>query len=261
MNGLIEIGDKVVLYGFFDGFAHKTDGTTNGLVTLKTGERVEIPLEDIMKKDQIITKKDIISRMKQLFPLSRNEWINEILHEFGDEFGLWKYNAGYEQGKLEGEWVGQQLKDADKIRQELNKPIVPQFVADWIEYCKGEGLTLLGSLDPIDKFGNSLANSFKDDVKVCISWASRNSDVFARAWLDGYEVEKEKRYIVKMKGIEGHNSYLKYNKNLKHWYFGSLFIYNNDVDTRTYHTRKELEDDGFDEVFNSPLFEVEEVEE
>lgn len=103
MNGLIEIGDKVVLYGFFDGFAHKTDGTTNGLVTLKTGERVEIPLEDIMKKGQIITKKDIISRMKQLFPLSRNEWINEILHEFGDEFGLWKYNAGYEQGKLEGD--------------------------------------------------------------------------------------------------------------------------------------------------------------
>ena len=95
MNGLIEIGDKVVLYGFFDGFAHKTDGTTNGLVTLKTGERVEIPLEDIMKKDQIITKKDIISLMKQLVPLSRNEWINEILHEFGDEFGLWKYNAGY----------------------------------------------------------------------------------------------------------------------------------------------------------------------
>lgn len=50
MYGLIEIGDKVVLYGFFDGFAHKTDGTTNGLVTLKTGERVEIPLEGIMKK-------------------------------------------------------------------------------------------------------------------------------------------------------------------------------------------------------------------
>ena len=86
-----------------------------------------------------------------------------------------------------------------------------------------------------------------------------NVDVFARAWLDGYEVEKWKRYLVKMKGIEGHNSYLKYNKNLKHWYFGSLFIYNNDVDTRTYHTSKELEEAGFGEAFNSPLFEVEEV--
>ena len=257
MNGLIEIGDKVVLYGFFDGFAHKTDGTTNGLVTLKTGERVEIPLEDIMKKDQIITKKDIISRMKQLFPLSRNEWINEILHEFGDEFGLWKYNAGYEQGKLEGEWVGQQLKDADKIRQELNKPIVPQFVADWIEYCKGEGLTLLGSLDPIDKFGNSLANSFKDDVKVCISWASRNSDVFARAWLDGYEVEKEKKYKVKFKNIQSGTRYLKYDGVIEKWYFG---INQDSSAARLCHTKEELKKAGFQEVFNSPLFEVEEVE-
>ena len=258
MNGLIEIGDKVVLYGFFDGFAHKTDGTTNGLVTLKTGERVEIPLEDIMKKDQIITKKDIISRMKQLFPLSRNEWINEILHEFGDEFGLWKYNAGYEQGKLEGEWVGQQLKDADKIRQELNKPIVPQFVADWIEYCKGEGLTLLGSLDPIDKFGNSLANSFKDDVKVCISWASRNSDVFARAWLDGYTVEKEKRYLVKMKGMQKDCVALKKNKDNGYWYLSDTYPYGSTVN---FHTRKELEDAGFGWVFDCPGMEVEEVEE
>ncbi|WP_053091442.1 DUF1642 domain-containing protein [Streptococcus sp. 400_SSPC] len=257
MNGLIEIGDKVVLYGFFDGFAHKTDGTTNGLVTLKTGERVEIPLEDIMKKDQIITKKDIISRMKQLFPLSRNEWINEILHEFGDEFGLWKYNAGYEQGKLEGEWVGQQLKDADKIRQELNKPIVPQFVADWIEYCKGEGLTLLGSLDPIDKFGNSLANSFKDDVKVCISWASRNSDVFARAWLDGYEVEKEKRYLVKVKGIGVDSDYLNYDSIDDEWYLASDI---NSCNVRTHHTRKELEDAGFGWVFDCEGIEIEEVE-
>ena len=257
MNGLIEIGDKVVLYGFFDGFAHKTDGTTNGLVTLKTGERVEIPLEDIMKKDQIITKKDIISRMKQLFPLSRNEWINEILHEFGDEFGLWKYNAGYEQGKLEGEWVGQQLKDADKIRQELNKPIVPQFVADWIEYCKGEGLTLLGSLDPIDKFGNSLANSFKDDVKVCISWASRNSDVFVRAWLDGYEVEKEKRYYVRLKGVDENYNYLTCIKHLDAW---ALTEIKRDKKFRTEHTKKQLEEGGFGEVFDSPLFEVEEVE-
>lgn len=256
MNGLIEIGDKVVLYGFFVGFAHKTDGTTNGLVTLKTGERVEIPLEDIMKKDQIITKKDIISRMKQLFPLSRNEWINEILHEFGDEFGLWKYNAGYEQGKLEGEWVGQQLKDADKIRQELNKPIVPRFVADWIEYCKGEGLTLLGSLDPIDKFGNSLANSFKDDVKVCISWASRNSDVFARAWLDGYKVENEKRYLVKIKGIDSNARYLK--RVRSNWIISESDEHKH-AHIHTSHTRKQLEEAGFDWVFDCPGVEVEEV--
>lgn len=248
MNGLIEIGDKVVLYGFFDGFAHKTDGTTNGLVNLKTGERVEIPLEDIMKKDQIITKKDIISRMKQLFPLSRNEWINEILHEFGDEFGLWKYNAGYEQGKLEGEWVGQQLKDADKIRQELNKPVVPQFVADHLKKSKEVGSDLQNAMN---------SSAIHEEVDLWL-YTDNNMDVFARAWLDGYEVEpeKEKRYLVKMKGVSGEDRYLN------HEVYGDWYI-NNKQETHHFkvlHTYKELEDAGFGWVFECPGVEVEEVE-
>lgn len=145
----------------------------------------------------------------------------------------------------------EKLKELD----EPQKPVVPQFVADWIEYCKGEGLTLLGSLDPIDKFGNSLANSFKDDVKVCISWARRNSDVFARAWLDGYEVEKEKQYLVKVKG-HIHENILVYGYGVKRYFFSSSLEGNK----RAKHTRKELEDAGFGDVFDSPLFEVEAVE-
>ena len=256
MNGLIEIGDKVVLYGFFDGFAHKTDGTTNGLVTLKTGERVEIPLEDIMKKDQIITKKDIISRMKQLFPLSRNEWINEILHEFGDEFGLWKYNAGYEQGKLEGEWVGQQLKDADKIQQELNKPVIPKFVADWLNKndWREETLGEQSVFDVFDNLKNDSKNGYYENVK---RWLDENGDLFARAWLDGYEVEKEKKYKVKFKNVRSSTRYLKYDGVIEKWYFGI----NQDLNAaRLCHTKEELEKAGFGEVFDSPLFEVEEVE-
>ena len=256
MNGLIEIGDKVVLYGFFDGFAHKTDGTTNGLVTLKTGERVEIPLEDIMKKDQIITKKDIISRMKQLFPLSRNEWINEILHEFGDEFGLWKYNAGYEQGKLEGEWVGQQLKDADKIRQELNKPVIQKFVADWIKYCKNTNVTMTRALLVGEVDFYNYANQ-KDLSRLTDFFSDgKNQEIFARAWLDGYTVEKEKRYWVNVKGMQSSN-FLNREVINDIWYMGNI------VDLEPFtsrHTRKELEDAGFGWVFDCPGIEIEEVE-
>lgn len=135
---------------------------------------------------------------------------------------------------------------------EPQKPVVPQFVADWIEKVKGKGEPLYCALDrtPPEELDSWFC---EDEVK--------RQDIFARAWLDGYTVEKEKRYLVKMKRIEEHNSFLKYNKNLENWYFGSIFVYNNDVDTRTYHTLKELEEDGFGEVFNSPLFEVEEVEE
>lgn len=127
------------------------------------------------------------------------------------------------------------------------KPVVPQYIADFIAEQKKHGLTLSYSIDA----------SMSDGVA---EWYWDNPELFARAWIFGYEVEREKRYVVKMKGIEGHNSYLKYNKNQKHWYFGSLFIYVNDVDTRTYHTRKELEDAGFGWVFDCPGVEVEEVE-
>ena len=81
-----------------------------------------------------------------------------------------------------------------------------------------------------------------------------------KAILDGYEVEKEKRYLVKAKEIGDHNNYLKYNTNQKKWYFGSRFIYVNDVDTKIHHTRKELEDANFGWVFDCPGIEIVEVE-
>ena len=243
MNGLIEIGDKVVLYGFFDGFAHKTDGTTNGLVTLKTGERVEIPLEDIMKKDQIITKKDIISRMKQLFPLSRNEWINEILHEFGDEFGLWKYNAGYEQGKLEGEWVGQQLKDADKIRQELNKPVVKQFVADWYEENKDN--LEFNIFDYVYRFDQNAGFDFKDWFD---DFNTKPIQTLVNMHQFGYEVEKDKRYEVLL--CNGQSLKTVYRQGGDRLDFEKVY---GDLER---FTRKQLEDAGL----GCPGIEIREVE-
>lgn len=74
--------------------------------------------------------------------------------------------------------------------------------------------------------------------------------------LYGYTVEKEKRYRVKAKGV-GFNSCLIFEKINKTWFFSS--IYETDHQ-RGNHTRKELEAAGFGEVFNSPLFEVEEVD-
>ena len=96
-----------------------------------------------------------------------------------------------------------------------------------------------------------------DDVEKWLQW-SENQELFARAWLDGYEVEKEKRYLVKMKGMASSFQFLKYNFITEKCYMG------NDGElqhARLYHTRKELEEVGFSEVFNSTLFEVEEVTE
>ena len=143
---------------------------------------------------------------------------------------------------------------------ECEKVKVPQCVADWIKYCKRTGVNLYNALDMGDLYFYNYANQ-KDDLKLKEFFETdTNQEIFARAWLDGYEVEKEKRYFVKAKSIGDHNNYLKYNTNQKHWYFGSRFIYVNDVDTKIHHTRKELEEANFGWVFDCEGIEIEEVE-
>ena len=197
-----------------------------------------------LDEPQPLKLKDIISRMKQLFPLSRSEWIDEIKKEFGEEFCLWKYKAGYEQGKLEG------IVEREKVT-------IPQFVADWIKYCKNTNVTmtralLVGEVD-FYNYANQKDLSRLTDFFI----DGKNQKIFARAWLDGYEVEKEKRYLVKMKGILKANEVLNYKINEEKWVISSGV---ESTFYRTRHTRKELEDAGFGWVFDCPGIEIEEVE-
>lgn len=124
------------------------------------------------------------------------------------------------------------------------KPIVPQFVADFITEQKKQVYTLSESIDA----------NMSDRVA---EWYWDNSELFARAWLDGYEAEKEKRYFVRVKGVYFNNC-LIFEKRNKTWFFSS--IYETDHQ-RAYHTKKKLEDAGFSWVFDCEGIEVEEVEE
>lgn len=135
----------------------------------------------------------------------------------------------------------------DKLKQ-LDEPKVqvPKFVADWIKKCKEESIVpLAGAFE----YGNAELESWFSD------WS--NQETFARAWLDGYDVEKEKRYLVKIIGITDYNSYLNYRKAEKVWTIESKM----EIDAiRTNHTRKELEEAGFGWVFDCEGIEIEEVE-
>lgn len=139
-----------------------------------------------------------------------------------------------------------------ELASELDEPqkvTVPQFVADYIKDAK------YYEWDLDDVFDHIAEESGESEI---FKWfyTLGNIDVFVRAWLDGYEVEKEKRYTVKIKGV-CFNDYLIFEKINKKWFFSSIY----EVDhQRGNHTKKELEAGGFSEVFNSPLFEVEEVE-
>ena len=78
------------------------------------------------------------------------------------------------------------------------KVVVPKFVAEWIGYCKFKRFTLLGALDPVSELGVGLVTSLTEELRKGKDWAQRNQETFARAWLDGYEVEQEKLYTVEI---------------------------------------------------------------
>lgn len=80
---------------------------------------------------------------------------------------------------------------------------IPREIGEWIEYCKSCSITLYGALDPVDKFGMSIAETFKGDALKCAKWARTNSNDFAYAWVNGYEVD-EKYYYVAIPIEHGH---------------------------------------------------------
>lgn len=132
------------------------------------------------------------------------------------------------------------------------KPIVPQCVADWIDVCKENlAIGLYTAMNP-----DFLKQWNKSDELICWIKKARNQDIFARAWVDGYEVEKEARYTVEIKGLTSKRSYLNYLIEDNRWYLNDEV---SSVAARTQHTRKELEQGGFGEVFDNPMFEVKEV--
>lgn len=135
-----------------------------------------------------------------------------------------------------------------KLLDEPQKVTVPQFVADWIEECKNDDFHLFGAMEAISFNRKKLDYWFREDD---------NMEIFARAWLDGYEIEQKKRYLVKAKGVY-FNSCLIFEKKNKKWFFSSVYETDHQIG---YHTKEELEQAGFGWVFDCEGMEVKAVEE
>lgn len=111
--------------------------------------------------------------------------------------------------KLEGVWDAEGAELARQIflqdLEQLDKPEkvkVPQFVADWIRKCKTFKnfiASLSFALQPVVWAENSLSDE-------CIDWLMNadNQETFARAWLDGYDIQ-ETKYVV----TDGNHLYFK----------------------------------------------------
>lgn len=126
-----------------------------------------------------------------------------------------------------------QLDEPEKVK-------VPRFVAEWIEEARK------ACKDVVELFEFDFTN---DEVRKWFM-QERPFDLVARAWLDGYEVEEEKRYLVTLKNRQP----------LVKSQSGSTLYFSQDITARNYKgTQKELEDANFGWVFDCEGIEIEEV--
>lgn len=134
----------------------------------------------------------------------------------------------------------------------FEKPVVPQYVTDWYEEHKGDF-----DYELWDYF-TSWDDQEDDDFKEWIR-DGENQPIIALINMHqfGYEVEKEHRYTVKIKGLKASQSYLNYNASHSNWFLSDDEEFEA---IHTHHTRKELEEADFGWVFDCAGVEVEEVD-
>lgn len=125
---------------------------------------------------------------------------------------------------------------------EPQKVKVPQVVEDWLSNLKS-GL-----------FGLNY-DSVSSEIYDWVYDTEDNIRKLHLAFVYGYEVEKEKQYLVKMPkaNFNGNIQILSFKNN-------SFFWSSNWKGYKTHHTRKELEEADFGWVFDCEGIEVEEVE-
>lgn len=139
----------------------------------------------------------------------------------------------------------------------FEKPVVPQCVADWYEENKDEFeinlFQCIGELveyydkDSSSKFEDWLMDDDAERLTTLINMHQFGYEV---------EVEKEPKYTVRIKGIDGCSKYLNLDTSTRKWLFASKTELER---FRAHHTRKELEDADFGWVFDCPGVEVKEV--
>lgn len=130
----------------------------------------------------------------------------------------------------------------------LPKPVIPYYIADYLEKVKSEGdLTVVGAV-------NEAPEGEVSDWLIL-----ENVNTFAKAWVNGYEVEKEKRYTVTIKSVLSQclGRYYLNNEELTPQFSRTQFTGNGERPT---FTRKELEDTGFGWVFSCEGIEVKQVD-
>ena len=196
---------------------------------------IETPRFNFFIGDEVLLKGKIVG-----FDVDENKCVENVVRlEYGQTLNVPNNNI----------YITDDIVDKSKI-----KVVVPQFVADWYEENKDSFefnvCDWIAFRDEAKKsenreFNNWINNSRENPIQTLV-----NMNQF------GYEVEKEKRYFVKIKGNIKENM-LVYGEFLKRYFFTKGFSLDDVIYS---HTRKQLEDANFGWVFDCEGIDIEEVE-
>ena len=170
--------------------------------------------------------------------MNKQELIDELkkLLAIPSEIEGSDFDYGYDFGIERAITLAEQLDEQGKV-------VVPKYVADWIEWCKKNKVTLLGAC-------TAICNNKNIRSLDASGWAWKNQETFAKAWLYGYEIEKEKLYLASFRDTE---QYLGWNEKL-----GERFMSCSPFTSGVEQTQETWEGVG---IWNNPAFEIKKVEE
>lgn len=245
-----KLGDEVYLKGVITSISFCSE--INYPYEVKTADEfvtaAEQHLELINKDEAPLYLRNVLARLRGLPEHDRKVWMDEIMHEFANDYGSVKYTLGYEQGKFDG------AVEAGKS----NKVFLTKEEADYLgtfDLLSKQGVRKALYFISRSGWGYSLQNGYGDRNEGLDKNSTRTKLI--KAVLFGYDVEQEKRYTVKIKGNLGQ-------------YLGRYYLNNEELTPQfirtqkndpSYFTKAELERTGFGWVFDCEGVEVQEVQE
>ena len=190
--------------------------------------------------------------------MNKQEAIEKIKSKKISNKFLSNYSLGYNEALDEASYIINQIDEL--------KPVVPKFVADWIEDHKGDynkwdeearADFVFRAINDLFRFGDGLNPWDFTIYKEFSDWTTENAYEFITAILFDYTVKKEKLYRASLKIIDNkEESYV--NRDTMTGYISVENLASGNGRFQVNFTKEQLEEL---KVWDNPAFEVEEVEE
>ncbi|MGY4756860.1 DUF1642 domain-containing protein [Lactococcus lactis subsp. lactis] len=135
------------------------------------------------------------------------DWVNvDLIQQILTRFGNWHSDEEFqelkEQNENQAESILLMLDEIKSLKSQLQQqalPVVPECVAEFIEDCKKEGDCLFGVFADATR----VEHDMPDLVYFWLGDEGNNDELFARAWLDGYTVEKPQLFYIALPKVYG----------------------------------------------------------